>query len=148
VSTSFDPGKESNMATAEAAVDPELSDFHSRMRMLEQMAEALEDEASGLYHRATACEEEEFLLVRGIEERQTEINRLQLKLDALRADRDGILDLVNTLRAEASALREELYSGQEMAALAILKEVGPDSSHESMFFRRRLPSTAAGSIGG
>ena len=44
-----------------------------KTRMLEQMAEALEDEAAGLYRRAAAFEEEEFLLNKEIGERQTEI---------------------------------------------------------------------------
>jgi len=47
-----------------------------KMRILEQMAEALEDQVAVLYRRAAAFEEEEFLLTREIEERQTEINRL------------------------------------------------------------------------
>jgi hypothetical protein len=51
--------------------------------MLEQMAEGLEDQVAVLYRRAATFEEEEFLLNREIEERQTEINRLVLKLDTM-----------------------------------------------------------------
>lgn len=84
-----------------------------KMRMLEQMAEALEDEAAGLYRRAAAFEEEEFLLNREIEERQTEINRLLLKLESLRAERDGVLEKIESITSEASQMRDEAFKNEE-----------------------------------
>ena len=70
-----------------------------RTMLLEQMAEALEDEAAGLYRRAAAFEEDEFLLNREIDDRQTEINRLQLKLDGLRSERDRLMERIEIGRA-------------------------------------------------
>lgn len=95
--------------------------MRAKMRMLGQMAEALEDEAAGLYRRAAVYEEEEFLLEREIEERQTEINRLSLKLNALRADRDALLAKIASLTDEATALREEVYCNEEARALAAIE---------------------------
>lgn len=91
--------------------------LRAKMCMLAQMAEALEDEAAGLYRRAAGYEEEEFLLEREIEARQTEINRLALKLNGLRADRDALLEKIDSLTGEAVALREEVYSKEEARAL-------------------------------
>src|SRR5262249_48388582 len=71
-----------------------------KMRMLEQMAEALEDEASSLYRRAAAFEEEGFLLNREIEDRQTEINRLQMKLDSLYSERDRLIERIEGIKSE------------------------------------------------
>jgi len=71
------------------------------------MAEALEDEATVLYRRAAAFEEDEFILTREIEERQTEINRLLLKLDAMRAERDRVIEKVESIFVEANAMRDE-----------------------------------------
>jgi len=101
-----------------ASVAPNM---RAKMRMLGQMAEALEDEAAGLYRRAAVYEEEEFLLEREIEERQTEINRLSLKLNALRADRDALLEKITSLTDEATALREEVYCNEEAWALAAIE---------------------------
>ena len=95
--------------------------MRAKMHMLGQMAEALEDEAAGLYRRAAVYEEEEFLLEREIEERQTEINRLSLKLNALRADRDALLAKIASLTDEATALREEVYCNEEARALAAIE---------------------------
>ncbi|MEN3334614.1 MAG: hypothetical protein V7641_3979 [Blastocatellia bacterium] len=95
--------------------------MRAKMRMLAQMAEALEDEAAGLYRRAAGYEEEEFLLEHEIEERQTEINRLSLKLGALRADRDTLLAKITSLNDEATALREEVYCNEEARALAAIE---------------------------
>ena len=95
--------------------------MRAKMRMLGQMAEALEDEAAGLYRRAAVYEEEEFLLEREIEERQTEINRLSLKLNALRADRDALLAKITALTDEATTLREEVYCNEEARALAAIE---------------------------
>jgi chromosome segregation ATPase len=106
---------EQNLMTAPRTVSPFV-----RMRMLQQMAEALEDEAATLYRRAATFEEEEFLLNREIEGRRTEINRLQLKLESLRAERDGVLEKVETLRAEVVAMREEVSNNEEEAAIATI----------------------------
>ncbi len=84
-----------------------------KMRMLEQMAEALEDEAAGLYRRAAAFEEEEFLLNHEIEERQTEINRLLLKLESLRSERDGVLEKIESITSEASQMRGEAFKSDD-----------------------------------
>lgn len=81
-----------------------------KIKMLEQMAEALEDEAVGLYHRAAGFEEKEFLINREIENRQTEINRLLLKLDAMRSERDAVLERIQSITNEATAMREAIYS--------------------------------------
>jgi hypothetical protein len=81
--------------------------------MLEQMAEALEDEAAGLYRRAAAFEEEEFLLNKEIGERQTEVNRLLLKLEAMRAERDRVIEKIEQISSEAAAVRERAFNGDE-----------------------------------
>jgi chromosome segregation ATPase len=91
-----------------------------KIRMLQQMAEALEDEAAGLYQRAASFEEEEFMLNREIEERQTEINRLALKLESMRGERDRLLERIESLRGEAAAMREEVFNCEEEIALAAI----------------------------
>jgi|SRR5205085_1069608 len=106
--------------------DEEIQDaaapvMRAKMRMLDQMAEALEDEAAGLYRRAAVCEDEECLLEREIEERQTEINRLALKLTALRADRDALAVKITALTNEAAALREQVFRNEEAAVLATIE---------------------------
>jgi chromosome segregation ATPase len=101
-----------------------VASTRAKMHMLVQMAEALEDEAAGLYRRAAAYEEEEFLLEREIEERQTEINRLSLKLSGLRADRDTLMARIDELADEALALRETVYAGEEARALAAIEHGG------------------------
>jgi hypothetical protein len=136
------------------------------MRMLEQMAEALEDQVAALYKRAAAFEEDEFLLNREIEERQMEINRLALKLDAMRADRDRTMERIEVISAEAAAMREEIFNGEEEMALAAIDgsltdgptpdreacqseitDAGPSSG--SIFFRRMTLAEATGAgIGG
>lgn len=92
-----------------------------RMRMLTQMAEALEDQAAGLYRRASASEEEEFLLNREIEDRQTEINRLVLKLEAMRAERDRLMERIESISQEATSMREAVFNGEEEVALATIE---------------------------
>jgi|SRR5438128_5588448 len=94
---------------------------HAKMHLLAQMAEALEDEAAGLYRRAAGYEEEDFLLEREIEQRQTEINRLSLKLTGLRADRDALLARIDELMDEAAGLRETVYAGEEAQAIAAIE---------------------------
>ena len=116
---------------------------HVRMRMLLQMAEALEDEAGGLYRRAAAFEEEEFMLNREIEERQTEISRLQLKLEALRSTRNCLLEKSDALRSEADTMREEVFNNEEVMALASDRAAEgwavparDDDRRDSIFFQR------------
>ena len=127
-----------------------------RMKLLIQMAETLEDQAAGLYRRAAASEEEEFLLNREIEERQTEINRLVLKLDALRAERDRLMEKIGSISAEATAMREEIFNGEEEFALAAIQAsaavagtgaageepagIHVDPASGARFFRRMEPA--------
>ena len=130
-----------------------------KMKMLEQMAEALEDEASSLYRRAAAFEEEGFLLNREIEERQTEINRLQMKLDSLYSERDSLIERIEGIESEASAMREEIFNSEEEIGLALLEEAkaksemadaDPDNAAfisdretpgDSLFFNRMKPGS-------
>ena len=93
-----------------------------KIKMLEQMAEALEDQVGALYRRAAAFEEEEFLLNREVEERQTEINRLRLKLDGMRAERDRLIERIELISTEAATIREEVCSGQDELALAAIDD--------------------------
>lgn len=96
-----------------------------KMRMLEQMAEALEDEAAGLYRRAASFEEDEYLLNREIEERQTEINRLMFKLDSLRSERDGVLEKIGSIATEAGDMREEVYKIEQDFMFSVLSPAQP-----------------------
>ena len=91
---------------------------HFGIRMHLQMAEALEDEAGGLYHRAAAFEEEHLRLNRQIEERHPEISRLQLKLEALRSNRNALLEKIESIRSEADTMREDVFNNEEVMALA------------------------------
>ncbi len=128
----------------------------AKMHMLVQMAEALEDEAAGLYHRAAGYEEEEFLLGREIEDRQTEINRLSLKLSGLRADRDTLMTRIDELTDEALALRETVYAGEEAQALAVIargsavetlpciEAMPEDAGPQAHYFRRAEMTEDAG----
>ncbi|HSE97178.1 MAG TPA: hypothetical protein VLD57_02835 [Blastocatellia bacterium] len=89
-----------------------------KIRMLYQMAEALEEEAVKLFRRAAIFEEEEFLLNREIEERQGEIKRLQAKLETLRGERDRIFGKIHGIQAEVAAMREEISNNEEEITLA------------------------------
>jgi len=109
------------LTNIEDSTAPAAPRMRAKMRMLEQMAEALEDEAAGLYRRAATFEEEDLLLEHEIQERQTEINRLSLKLIAQRADRDALLAKINALINEATALREEVYCNEEAGVLAAIE---------------------------
>ena len=131
---------EENIAATNRAIAP-----HVRMKMLLQMAEALEDEAGGLYRRAAAFEEEELMLNREIEERQTEISRLQLKLEALRSTRNSLLEKIESLRSEADTMREEVFNNEEVMALALASDraaegwtvpARDDDRRDSIFFQR------------
>lgn len=83
--------------------------------VVDQIAEALEDEASSLVLKAASYEEEEQLLNREIEERQTEINRLLFKLEAVRNENDDLIKKIESIRAEAIALREESFRSEGRA---------------------------------
>jgi predicted RNase H-like nuclease (RuvC/YqgF family) len=115
---------------------------HFKRAMLQQMAEALEDQAAALYRRVSAFEEEDFLVCREIEEHQTEINRLHLKLEAVRCERDSVLERVEYLRSEASNMREAMFNG-EGAELIEVEFIRPDFTKDEereprrpMFFNR------------
>jgi len=121
-----------------------------KIRMLEQMAEALEDEATGLYYRAANFEEEEFMLNREIGERQTEINRLLLKLEALRSERDSVLEKIESITTEATEMREAVFKIEDEFMFQSIKPIEADDavacriaefeqgaqSCGAMFFRR------------
>ena len=113
-----------------------------KMRILEQMAEALEDQVAGLYRRAAAFEEEEFLLNREVEDRQTEINRLTLKLDSMRGERDRVMEKIESITREAAAMRDALVDDEENNALAGIEEGGlevdEETSRSAMYFRRLM----------
>ena len=118
---------------------------HFKRAMLQQMAEALEDQAASLYRRVSAFEEEDFLVCREIEEHQTEINRLHLKLETVRAERDNVLEKVEYLRSEASNMREAMFSGErEGTDLIDVEFLRPDwktdedadETRRPMFFHR------------
>lgn len=131
-----------------------------RTRMLEQMAEALDDQAAALYRRAAGFEEEEFLLNREMDERQTEINRLMMKLDAMRAERVRTMEKIDSLSREAAAMREKVFNAEEAAVLAAIEDseacpsiaarcyapqtalAGGDSAHGPKFFRRMILAEA------
>ncbi|HVF92615.1 MAG TPA: hypothetical protein VNH22_21280 [Blastocatellia bacterium] len=152
-----------NIIEDESLETPTPTSPRVKIKMLQQMAEALEDEATGLYRRAALYEEEDYLLNREIEGRQTEINRFQLKLEALRSERDGLLRKIEEIKKEASMIREEASESEEDAALAAITKTsdGPAGvtaswlppansagrdghAHESSFFRRRTLTDAVG----
>jgi predicted RNase H-like nuclease (RuvC/YqgF family) len=129
-----------------------------KIRMLEQMAESLEDQVSGLYRRAATFEEEEYLLNREIEERQTEINRLTLKLETMQVERDRVMDKIELISKEACAMREKIIDHEEEFAIASIENAGShpapiggsndprfadsEQSPGPMFFRRLTLSEA------
>ena len=135
-----------------------VASLEIRRRMLQQMAEALEDEASGLYRRAAAFEEEGYLLNREIEERNTEIQRLQLKLDSLYSERDRLLERIEGITVEASAMRDEVFNSEEAIALTRLPggsangqvacaegegaRLGDGPRTASLFFNRLAPGSS------
>jgi chromosome segregation ATPase len=120
------------MNDCEMAQGGRISSPRVKMRILQQMAEALEDQAGALYRRAAAYEEEEFLLNHEITERQTEINRLLLKLEAMRSERDGLLGKIEDIRNEAAAMREEAFNSEEEIALAALDHARVEETLEAV----------------
>lgn len=128
------------------------------IRILEQMAESLEDEIGALYRRAAGFEEEEFLLTREVEERQTEISRLLLKLEAIRAEREGVMERIESISAEAAEIKEEVLRTEEEIALAAIERLadeastgcpfaGADTWRGATFFRRMTVEEAGELIG-
>lgn len=89
--------------------------------MLDQMAEGLEDQAAGLSRRALGLEEEESLLSKEIERHETEINRLLLRRESVRSDRDSVVERIESLKHEANGIREQLFVYEEEAALASIE---------------------------
>ena len=106
-----------NIYENEVTMYPQATPPRIKLRMLQQMAEALEDEAAVLNHRASVFDDDEQSLVREISDRQTEINRLSLKLEALRSERKGLADRVQAIRKEAATIREEVLESEEEVAL-------------------------------
>jgi len=118
------------------------------------MADVLDEQASELYGSAAAFEEEEAMLSREISERQTEINRLNSKLEALRIERDRVLERIDSLRREASAMRDEILDNEEEIALSAIDcnlessiseqsngiQTGDTASHSPVYFRRMTPA--------
>lgn len=108
------------------------------------MAEALEDEAAGLGRRAATFDEQEFLISREIEARQTEINRLQLRLEALHAERATLFAKIEKLKMEAAAMREEIYNSEDEIAIAAIAGATPAEEEKlgagaAFFHRLNLP---------
>jgi chromosome segregation ATPase len=91
-----------------------------KLVVLQQMAEALDDEAAGLNRRAASFEEEESALNAEIQDHLTEINRLNLRLTALRSERDSLLGRAETLRREAWQIKEDILDSEEELALESL----------------------------
>ena len=73
------------------------AEMAAEMTTPEDTADMLDDQVAGLYRRAATFEEEEFLLNREVEELQTELNRLRLKLEAMRAERDRVMDRIESI---------------------------------------------------
>ena len=88
--------------------------------MLDQMAEGLEDQAAGLQRRASGLQDEERLIAKDIERHGTEINRLLLKLESLRSDRESVMARIESLTHEANEIREQQFACEEEAALAAI----------------------------
>ena len=115
-----------NLATQERTVPhPGTASPYIRIRILRQMAEALDDEAEGLCIRLATFDEKHFLITRQIEERQTEISRLQLELEALGSERNALLQQVEKLRTEAEAMREEVLNNEDEIALGVIEGNSP-----------------------
>ncbi len=138
-----------NIYENEVTTDPQATPPRVKLRMLQQMAEALEDEAAVLNRRASVFDEDEQSLVREISDRQTEINRLSLKLEALRSERRGLTDKIQVIRREAATIREEVLESEEEVALQAIETSHkaerqgrwPESEpvverHGSVFFQR------------
>lgn len=96
-----------------------------KIRILKQMAKALEDEADGLFRRAAIFDEEEFSINREIQQHQNEIKRLQLKLQTMRVERERVVGKIREIQQEVAAMRDEIYNNEEEVALANISGSGP-----------------------
>ncbi|HYV05836.1 MAG TPA: hypothetical protein VFB82_14675 [Blastocatellia bacterium] len=117
--TIFDEAQESPQLITNEGQDSRLSIW-----MLDQMAEALEDQAAGLSHRAAGLEQEQSQIRKEIERHGTEINRLLLMLESLRSDRESVVTRIESLRLEANGIREQQFACEEEAALAAIDPTG------------------------
>jgi uncharacterized protein YlxW (UPF0749 family) len=91
-----------------------------------------------MYRRAAMFEEEELSLGHEVEERRTQINRLLLKMEGLRAERESLIEKIESLKTEAAALREEAFTDEEEIAISsiISSPEEEDQSRGSTYFRR------------
>lgn len=94
-----------------------------KMSMLQQMAEALDDEAAALNRRAAAFEEEASAISRELQERQAALNRLTLKVEAMCSEHDSLMKKVASIKQEAAAMREEACNIEDDIALAQVEGV-------------------------
>ena len=117
--TIFDEAQESPQLIANEGQESRLSIW-----MLDQMAEALEDQAAGLSKRAAGLEQEQSQIRKEIERHGTEINRLLLMLESLRSDRESVVTRIESLMLEANSIREQQFACEEEAALAAIDPAG------------------------
>lgn len=73
-----------------------------------------------------AAFEEEYVLNHEIEERQSEINRLLLKLEAVRSENDDLIKRIEAIRTEAMAIREESFRDKEQDASVSQSDLSDD----------------------
>ncbi len=79
-------------------------------KVFDQMAEALEDEAAVLRMRAAFIEDEEETLNHKLEAHMTTMMRLQMRMESLHGERQGLIEKVEALHAEALSLRHDLHA--------------------------------------
>jgi uncharacterized coiled-coil DUF342 family protein len=97
----------------------------SRIKMLKQMAAALEAEVAGLCSKASSFEEEESLLREEVGRHHAELQRLSARLEAIRAERDELLEQIETVTNDAMVMREEVSNNEaELAAESVAKLSG------------------------
>ncbi|HKV37898.1 MAG TPA: hypothetical protein VJX67_01705 [Blastocatellia bacterium] len=129
--------------------DNGLEDKHTvangpgRLKMMQQIAEGLEDEAHSLTRRARAIEEEEAQISQEVEELQTGIQRLSLRSTSLRGEREALLAKIDKLHHEADSIRDKAISAEEELALQSLElraavRTAPD--------RRETPRLSSASV--
>lgn len=94
----------------------------ARIKMLKQMAAALEAEAAGLCSKAASFEEDESLLGKEIEKHWAELHRLSARLESLRSERDELLERIERVTDDARSLREEVSNQEEEQALEALTD--------------------------
>ena len=94
----------------------------ARIKMLKQMAASLEAEAAGLCRKASSFEEEESLLAQEVRRQQAELQGLIARLDAIRTERDELLDRIETVTQDALEIREEVSNNEDELALETLED--------------------------